>query len=62
MLHCPSAVNPVMGSQGLLSGDSESTHSTPRSDARGVLRVDTEPRFLPRFENRGLVPSNVSSS
>jgi hypothetical protein len=24
------------------------------------LRVDTERRFLPRFENRGLAPSNVS--
>ena len=25
-----------------------------------MLRVDTERRFLPRFKNRGLVPSNVS--
>jgi hypothetical protein len=38
----------------------ESTHSTPRSEARGMLRVDTERRFLPRFKNRGLAPSNVS--
>ena len=46
----------------------EPTHSTPRSDpstalrtgARGMLRVDTERRFLPRFKNRGLAPSNVS--
>jgi hypothetical protein len=28
--------------------------------ARGMLRVDTERRFLPRFKNRGLAPSNVS--
>ena len=27
----------------------KSTHSTPRSEARGMLRVDTERRFLPRF-------------
>ena len=38
----------------------KSTHSTPRSEARGMLRVDTERRFLPRFKNRGLAPSNVS--
>ena len=38
----------------------KSTHSTPRSKARGMLRVDTERRFLPRFKNRGLAPSNVS--
>jgi hypothetical protein len=38
----------------------KSTHSTPRSEARGMLRVDTERRFLPRFENRGLASSNVS--
>jgi hypothetical protein len=25
-----------------------------------MLRVDTERRFLPRFKNRGLAPSNVS--
>jgi poly-gamma-glutamate capsule biosynthesis protein CapA/YwtB (metallophosphatase superfamily) len=37
-----------------------STHSTPRSKARGMLRVDTERRFLPEFKNRGLPPSNVS--
>ncbi len=50
----------------------KSTHSTPRAKARGMpfdkfkapstaegLRVDTERRFLPRFENRGLAPSNV---
>jgi len=29
------------------------------STAEG-LRVDTERRFLPRFKNRGLAPSNVS--
>ena len=39
----------------------ESTHSTPRAEARGMLRVDTERRFLPRFKNRGLAPSNVST-
>jgi hypothetical protein len=39
---------------------SKSTHSTPRSEARGMLRVDTERRFLPRFKNRCLAPSNVS--
>ena len=47
----------------------QSTHSTPRSEARGMpstraqaegLRVDTERCFLPRFKNRGLAPSNVS--
>jgi hypothetical protein len=38
----------------------KSTHSTPRSEARSMLRVDTERRFLPRFKNRGLAPSNVS--
>jgi hypothetical protein len=42
--------------------EKKSTHSTPRSEARGMLRVDTERRFLPRFENRGLAPSNVSIS
>jgi hypothetical protein len=39
---------------------SKSTHSTPRSEARGMLRVDTERRFLPQFKNQGLAPSNVS--
>jgi hypothetical protein len=39
----------------------KSTHSTPRSKARGMLRVDTEQNFLPRFKNRGLAPSNVSA-
>jgi len=39
----------------------KSTHSTPRSEARGMLRVDTEQRFLPRFKNRGLAPPNVSN-
>jgi hypothetical protein len=38
----------------------KSTHSTPGSEARGMLRVDTERRFLPQFKNRGLAPSNVS--
>jgi hypothetical protein len=38
----------------------KSTHSTPRSKAWGMLRVDTERRFLLRFKNRGLAPSNVS--
>ena len=38
----------------------KSTHSTPRSEARGMLRVDTEQRCLPRFKNRGSAPSNVS--
>jgi hypothetical protein len=40
----------------------KSTHSTFRSGARGMLRVDTERHFLPRSENRGLAPSNVSIS
>jgi hypothetical protein len=40
----------------------KSTHSTTRSEVRGMLRVDTERRFLPRFKNRGLVPSNVSTN
>jgi len=31
-----------------------------RAQAKG-LRVDTERRFLPRFKNRGLAPSNVST-
>jgi len=39
----------------------KSTHSTPQSEARGMLRVDTERRFLPRFKIRGLAPSNVSN-
>jgi hypothetical protein len=43
-----------------VGGSMKSTHSTPRSEARGMLRVDTERRFLPRFKNRGLAPSNVS--
>jgi len=38
----------------------KSTHSTPRAEARGMRRVNTERRFLPRFKNRGLAPSNVS--
>ncbi len=38
----------------------KSTHSTPRPEARGMLRVDTERRFLSRFKNQGLAPSNVS--
>ena len=40
--------------------DLQSTHLTPRAEARGMLRVNTERRFLPRFKNRGLAPSNVS--
>jgi hypothetical protein len=43
-----------------IKNGSKSTLSTPRSEARGMLRVDTERRFLPRFKNRGLAPSNVS--
>jgi hypothetical protein len=39
----------------------KSTHSTPGSEARGRIRVDTEQRFLPRLKNRGLAPSNVSN-
>jgi hypothetical protein len=50
-------VQPDGHSLGLL----KSTHSTPRSEARGMLRVDTERRFLPGFKNRGLAPSNVSN-
>jgi len=41
--------------------DGQSTHSTPRAEARGMRRVNTERRFLPRFKNRGLAPSNVST-
>ena len=40
----------------------KSTHSTPRAEARGMRRVNTERRFLPRFKNRDLAPSNVSSA
>ena len=40
----------------------ESTHSTPRAEARGMRRVNTERRFLPRFKNRDLAPSNVSKN
>jgi hypothetical protein len=40
----------------------KSTHSTPQSEVRGMLRVDTERRFLHRFKNRGLAPSNVSNT
>jgi hypothetical protein len=50
--------NKISGS-GFFIGE-KSTHSTPRSEARGMLRVDTERRLLPRFKNRGLAPSNVS--
>jgi len=39
----------------------KSTHSTARAKARDMLRVDTERRFLPRFKNQGLAPSNVST-
>jgi len=53
------AVNEVLRS--LIDLAQKSTHSTPRSEARGMLRVDTERRFLPRFKNRGLAPSNVST-
>ena len=38
-----------------------STHWNPRAEARGMRRVNTERRFLPRFKNRGLAPSNVST-
>ena len=44
----------------IFSLNGKSTHSTPRSEARDMLRVDTERRVLPRFKNRGLAPSNVS--
>ena len=33
-----------------IMGHQESTHSTPRSEARGMLRVDTERRFYPDFK------------
>jgi len=36
------------------------THSTCRSKARDMLRVDTERGFLPRSKKRALAPSNVS--
>lgn len=39
----------------------KSTHSTPWSEAGGMLRIDTERRFLPRFKNRGVALSNVSN-
>jgi hypothetical protein len=42
-------------------GVKKSTHSTPRSEARDMLRVDIEWSFLPRFKKRGLEPSNVSN-
>jgi Spy/CpxP family protein refolding chaperone len=38
----------------------KSTHSTSHSNAPGMLRVDTERRFLSKFKNRDLAPSNVS--
>jgi hypothetical protein len=44
----------------ILWGRTKSTHSTPRAEAWGVLRFDTERRFLPRFKKWGLAPSNVS--
>ena len=44
-----------------MSEPPKSTHLTPRAEARGMLRVNTERRFLPRFKNRGLAPSNVST-
>ena len=57
-------IAPACGRQGLRNLPyplgQESTHSTPRSEARGMLRVDTERRFHPQFKNRGLAPSNVS--
>ncbi len=34
--------------------ESKSTHSTPRSEVRGMLRVDTERRLSPQFKNRSL--------
>jgi hypothetical protein len=44
----------------LQSAENKSTHSNPQSEAWGMLRVDTEWRFLPRFKNGGVAPSNVS--
>ena len=38
----------------------KSTRSTPRAEARGMLRVDTERRFVLRTKVRSLAPSNVS--
>jgi len=46
-------------SEGVI-GPAESTHSIPRAEARGMRRVNTERRFLLRFKNRDLAPSNVS--
>jgi protein TonB len=37
----------------------KSTQSTPRAEARGMLRVNTERRFLPQFKNRDFAPANV---
>jgi hypothetical protein len=34
----------------------------PRSKARGLLRVDTERRFILRPEGRGLVPSKYQEN
>jgi hypothetical protein len=39
----------------------KSTHSTPRAEARGIFRVNTERRFLPRFKNRGFAPRTYKS-
>jgi hypothetical protein len=38
----------------------KSTHSTPRAEARDMLRVDTERRILLRTKVGSLAPSNVS--
>jgi hypothetical protein len=40
--------------------DQKSTRSTPRSEDRGMLRVDTERRFFHRAKARSLASSNVS--
>jgi len=53
-------LSPIIVALALLASGVQSTHLTPRAEARGMLRVNTERRFLPRFKNRGLAPSNVS--
>ncbi len=40
--------------------EEKSTLSTPWSEARSMLRVDTEQHSLPRLKNQGLVLPNVS--
>jgi hypothetical protein len=53
----------------MLGFSQKSTHSTPRSDpstalrtsTRGMLRVDTERRLLPRFTKESIIEKTYSS-